>query len=323
MTDRQSLSPLKLGLHVLWSTFWTGFPIKLAFALLFLAFGMIHFEARLGLGFVMILASPVTVFAAPIIAMGLGSHFGEGVGLGLLFLLCIPIDIWAMGVVAKTVFLERLHLEPPDGLGLALWWKSAVTGALYLPLLWLIVGTVTETAISVSHALFEMDLLKGIPVAEKISIELTLWGSVSAAVLIVLLLVGVSLVGRIVRSAATGAAPAADNYQRLVTRWDLMRVPADPGLMLTSLTGAGVVLSILFWTALPVSTPHPHECCKQPEVKPQPPFKPVDALNRGERTLAQLAAQLEAIEKQRAEEEAAKEKDKAKAGKTKPAAPKP
>jgi hypothetical protein len=323
MTDRQSLSPLKLGLSILWSTFWTGFPIKLAFALLFLAFGMLHFEARLGLGFLVILASPVTVFAAPILMMALGSHFGEGAGLGLLFLLSIPIDIWAFGVVSKTLFLERLHLEPPDGLGVSLWWKSAVTGALYLPILWLIVGTVTETAIAISHSLFEMELLKGVPVAEKISIELTLWGSVSAAVLIVLLLGGVWLIGRIVRSAAAGASPAGENYQRLVTRWDLMRVPADQGLMLTSITGAGILLSILFWTALPVSTPHPHECCKKPEAKPQPPFKPIDALNRGERTLAQLAAQLEAIEKQRAEEEAAKEKDKGKAGKAKPAAPKP
>lgn len=322
MTDRPSLSPLKLGLNVLWSTFWTGFPIKLAFALLFLAFGMIHFEARLGLGFLMILASPVTVFAAPVLMMLLDTHFGEGAGLGLLFLLCIPIDIWAYGVVARTLFLERLQLEPPEGLGLSLWWKGAVTGALYLPLLWFLVSTVTETAIAVSHSLFELELLKGIPVAEKISLELTLWGSVSSAVLIVLLLVGVSLIGRIIRSAANGATPTADSYQRLVTRWDLMRVPADQGLMLTALTGAGAVLSILFWAALPVSTPHPHECCKKEEAKAKPAFKPLDALNRGERTLAQLAAQVEAIERQKAEEEAAKDKDKGKA-KAKPAEPKP
>lgn len=323
MTDRQSLSPLKLGLNVLWSTCWTGFPIKLAFALVFIAFGMIHFEARIGLGFLMILASPVTVFAAPILMMAFGAHWGEGAGLALLFLIAIPIDIWAFGVVARTYFLERLQLEPPDGLGLSLWWKSAVAGALYLPILWFLVSTVTETAISVTHSLFEMDLLKGIPVAEKISIELTLWGSVASAVLIVLLLIGVSLIGRIVRSAADGASPASDTYQGLVTRWDLMRVPADQGLMLTALTAAGVTLSLLFWMALPVSTPHPHECCKKPEVKTQPPFKPVEALNRGERMLAQLAAQVEAIEKQKAEEEAAKEKEKGKAGKAKPSPAKP
>lgn len=319
MTDRQSLSPLKLGLNVLWSTFWTGFPIKLAFALIFLAFGMIHFEARLGLGFLMILASPVTVFAAPILMMALDAHWGEGVGLALLFLLCIPIDIWAIGVVARTLFLERLRLEPPDGIGMSLWWKSALVGALYLPILWFVVSFVTETAISVSHSLFEMELLKGIPVAEKISIELTLWGSVASAVLIVLLLMGVSLIGRIVQHVANGASPAAESYQRLITRWDLMRVPADQGLMLAALTGTGVVLSLLFWTALPVTTPHPHECCRKPEVKAQPPYKPLDALNKDERIIAQLAAQVDVIEKQKAEEEAAKEKDKGKAGKAKSA----
>lgn len=317
MTDRQSLAPLKLGLTVLWSTFWTGFPIKLAFALVFLAFGMIHFETRIGLGFLMILASPVTVFAAPIITMAFESHFGEGAGLALLFLFCIPIDIWAFGVVAKTVFLDRLKLEPPDGIGLSLWWKSAVVGALYLPILWFVVSTVTETAISVSHALFETDLLKAVPVAEKISIELTLWGSVASAVLIALLLLGVWLIGRLVRTQALEARPVAEGYERIVARWDLMRVPADQGLMLTALTAAGVVLSVLFWVALPESTPHPHECCKKPEVKAQPPYKPVEALTKSERIITQLAAQVEAIEKQKAEEEVGK--DKGKAGKSKPA----
>lgn len=317
MTDRQSLSPFKLGLSVLWSTFWTGFPIKLAFALVFIAFGMIHFEARIGLGFLMILASPVTVFAAPIITMAFDSHFGEGAGLALLFLISIPVDIWAFGVVAKTTFLDRLKLEPPDGIGLSLWWKSAVVGALYLPVLWFVVSTVTETAISTTHSLFETELLKGIPIAEKISLELTIWGSVASAVLIVLLVIGVSLFGRFVRNMAQAASPASENYERIVTRWDLMRVPADQGLMLTAVTAAGVVLSLLFWVALPVSTPHPHECCKKPEAKIEPPYKPLDALNKDERIITQLAAQVEAIEKQKAEEEAAK--DKGKGGKAKSA----
>jgi hypothetical protein len=318
MTDRQAHSPLKLGLSVLWSTFWTGFPIKLAFALVFIAFGMIHFETRIGLGFLMILASPVTVFAAPIITMAFDSHFGEGAGLALLFLLSIPIDIWAFGVVAKTVFLDRLKLEPPDGIGLSLWWKSAVIGALYLPVLWFVVSTVTETAISLTHALFDTDLLKGVPVAEKISIELTLWGSVASAVLIALLLLGVWMIGRLVRSLAQEARPVEEGYERIVARWDLMRVPADQGLMLTALTAAGVVLSVLFWVALPASTPHPHECCKPPEVKVQSSYKPGEALTKNERIITQLAVQVEAIEKQKAEDEAGK--DKGKAGKSKPAA---
>lgn len=323
MTDRESSSPLKLGLNVLWSAFWTGFPLKLAFALLFLALGLMHFEGRIGLALLMYLASPVTVFAMPILSMAFEPHLGEGVGIALLFLLCIPIDIWAMGVVSRTVFLEKLRLEPPDGLGLSLWIKNALVGAVYMPILWLVVGFVTETAIGLSHALFETEMLKGVPVAEKIGIELTLWGSVSLGVLLVMLLIGVSLVGRVIRSAAQTAQPAGESYQGIITRWDLMRVPADQGLMLTAVTLVGVVLSMLFWSALPVSTPHPHECCKKPEVKAQAPYKPVDSLNKNEKAIGILAAQVESLEKLKAEEEAAaekeKEKDKGKAVKAKPA----
>ena len=316
MTDeRESMSPTKIGLGVLWPAFWTGFPIKLAIAVLFLAMGMMHFEGRIGLAFLMLLASPVTVFALPIISMGLESHIGEGVGIALLFLISIPIDIWALGVVGRTFLLEKFKKEPPDGLGLTLWWKAALVGAIYLPIVWIIVGTVTSAAISMAHSIFESEMFKGIPVAERISIELTMWGSIASAVLLLLLLIGVSLVGRMIRGTASASGPATDNYQGLIKRWDLMRVPADQGLMLVGVTGAGVVLSLLFWAALPVTTPHPHECCKKPEVKAQPPYKPLDALNKDEKMIAQLSAQLEAIEKRKAEEgEKDKGKGKAKGG---------
>lgn len=319
MTEREIPSPVKLGLNVLWSTCWTGFPIKIGLCLLFMALGLIHFETRIGLAFLMYLASPVTVFALPVLAMVAEPHLGEGVGIALLFLICIPIDIWATGVVAKTLFLEKLRREPPEGIGLSLWLKTALVGALYVPVLWLGVGFTTQTAIELSHGLFETEMLKTVPVAEKIGIELTLWGGASSTVLIVMMLIGVSLVGRVIRSVAQNAGPAAGDYQGLVTRWDLMRVPADQGLMLTATTLAGLVLSMLFWSGLPVSTPHPHECCKKPEVKAAPLYKPVDTLNKGEKAIAQLTAQVEAIEKQKAEEEATKEKDKGKAGKAKPA----
>jgi len=316
MTDeRESMSPTKIGLGVLWPAFWTGLPVKLAFVLVFLAMDLMHFEGRIGLAFIMLLASPVTVFALPIISLGLESHIGEGAGIALLFLLAIPIDIWALGLVGRSYFLEKFRKEPPDGLGLTLWWKCALVGAIFLPILWFIVGTVTSTAISMAHSLMEMEMLKGVPVAERIGIELTLWGGASAAVLIVLLLIGVSLVGRMIRSTAEGAGPVRENYQGLITRWDLMRVPADQGLMLTSLTLGGVVLSMLFWASLPVTTPHPHECCKKPDVKVQPPYKPLDALNKDEKMIAQLSAQVEALEKQKAEEDAQKSKGKGKAGK--------
>jgi len=321
MSDERDLSPTKIGLGVLWPAFWTGLPIKLAFVLVFFAMDLMHFENRLGLGFLMLLASPVTVFAVPIITMGLESHIGEGAGIAFLFLLSIPIDIWALGLVGRTYFLEKFRKEPPEGLGVTLWWKSAVVGAVFLPLVWFIVGTVTATAISMAHSLMELEFLKGVPVAERISLELSLWGSVSTGVLILLLLIGVSLVGRIIRSTAEAARPVSDNYQNVVKRWDLMRVPADQSLMLTSLTLGGVVLSMLFWAALPVTTPHPHECCKKPDAKAEPLFKPVETLNKDEKMIAQLAVQIDALEKQKAEAE--KDKGKGKKAGSEAVAPAP
>src|SRR5262245_51765859 len=169
--ERESLSPTKIGMGVLWPAFWTGLPFKLAFVLVFLAMDMMHFEGRIGLAFLMLLASPVTIFALPIISMGLESHIGEGVGIALLFLLAIPIDIWALGVVGRTYFLEKFRKEPPEGLGLTLWWKCALVGAIFLPILWFIVGTVTSATISMAHSLMEMEMLKGVPVAERIGLE--------------------------------------------------------------------------------------------------------------------------------------------------------
>jgi hypothetical protein len=322
MSD-DSLSPTKIGLGILWSAFWTALPIKLAFAIVFMAMDLMHFENRLGLAFLMLLASPVTVFALPIISMGLESHIGEGAGIAILFLLAIPVDIWALGIVGRTYFLEKFRKEPPEGLGLRLWWKSAAVGAIFLPIIWFLVSAVTSTAISMAHSLLEMEIFKGIPVAERISVELTLWGSVSAIVLLVLLLIGVSLVGRIIRGTAEAARPVAENYQSIVTRWDLMRVPADQGLTLTALTLGGVVLSLLFWASLPVTTPHPHECCKKPDVKAEPPFRPVETLNKDEKMMAQLELQVSALEKQMAQAEKDKGKGKPKAAKeAAPPAPK-
>ena len=306
------MSPSKLGFGILWPAFWTGLPIKLAFAVVFLALGMVHFETRIALAFLMLLTSPVTVFALPTITLGLDSHLGEGVGIALLFLLAIPIDIWALGVAGRTFFLERLRREPPDGLGLTLWWKCALVGAIYVPILWVVESATTEGAISAAHSIFETGFLEGTPVPERISIELTLWGTVATGVLLFLFVIGFSLVGRVIRGTVESARHTPENYQGLITRWDLMRVPADQGLMLTALSGAAVVLSLLFWSSLPVFTPNPHDCCKKPEVKAEPPFKPLETLNKDEKMIAQLAAQVDLLVEQRAEAELEKEKSKGK-----------
>lgn len=318
--ERESMSPTKIGFSILWSACWTGIPIKAVFAVLAMTMGLVHFEGRFGLAFLMLFASPVTVFAAPIIMTIFETHFGEGIGLPLMFGMSIPVDIWALGLVGRTFFLERLRKEPPpDGLGFAIWWRAALIGTFFLPLLWWIVSRVTEIAITASHSMAEMDSMRhlfdtGLPIAERIGLELTLWGSVSSAVLIVLAVIGVSILGQIIRRMAENSRPASENYQGIVTRWDLMRVPTDQGLLLASLAGVGVVLSLMFWVILPVTTPHPHECCKKPEAQAESAFKPVESLTKNAQRIASLAAQVEAMEQQKADTKGQKEKSKGKAG---------
>ena len=103
-----NVSPTKIGFGILWPAFWTGLPFKLAFALLFLSFGIVDFESRIGLAFVMLLASPVTVFALPTIILGLESHIGQGSGMALLFMLAIPIDIWSLGIVGGLLTVATI-----------------------------------------------------------------------------------------------------------------------------------------------------------------------------------------------------------------------
>lgn len=311
------ISPTKLGFGILWPAFWTGLPFKLAFAVLFLSFGIIQFENRIGLAFLMLLASPVTVFALPTITMGLDSHIGEGIGIPLLFLLAIPIDIWALGIVGRTFSLERLRREPPDRLGLSLWWKCALVGAIYIPILWVAQSAITATSISAAQSILEADYLKGVPVAEGISIKLTLWSTVATGTLLLLFVIGVSIVGRVIRGSIESAGHAPESYQGLITRWDLMRVPIDQTWMLVGLSSVAVVFSFLFWFSLPVFTPHPHDCCKKPEVALEPPFKPLETLHKNEKMIAHLAEQVELLVEQRAKTKLGKEqsKKKGKAGK--------
>jgi hypothetical protein len=285
----------------------------MAFAMVLMAMGSIHLETKLGITFLMLLLTPVSVFAFFVISAGIGFHFGEGAGLALLFLLSIPIDIWALGLVGRTVFLERLRLEPPASLGLTLWVRFAIAGAVYLPLLWLVVGGVTDAARSIVQSIFEMESLKHLPVAERIGVEFTAWGSASLIALVALTFVGLTILGKFVQGLTSTARPAADTYDRLISRWDMLRVPADQGLMLGAFTGAGAVLSLLFWSVLPISTPHPHECCKPPEVTAAAHYDPQKSLIKGEKSLKDAERKISALEQQAAEDE----KDKSKGGKDK------
>lgn len=306
------MSSMKLALHVLWSACWTGLPAKLGLALLMMAMGSMNLEHMMGVAFLFLLTTPVSLLSVPALQGLADLHLGEGAGLGILFLLCIPIDMWAVGLTARTVFIERLKVEPQGSFGVRLWGLLVLAGGFYVTILWLVEGLVTGIGKDLAHWFMELELIKGLPVAERIGVELMIWGSISTISLVILLSVGLKIAGAIIQREAAKALPLSESYQHLVTRWDLMRIPADQTLMLTSVTAAGVLLIFVFWGAMPVTTPHPHQDYKKPEVKVAPHVKPADRLAKGEKVLAQVESQVVALEARQAELEAEKQKGKPK-----------
>ena len=281
-----SMSPAKLGLAVWWPAFWTGIPIKVGIILLLLAGGL---------------------------------HPWEMPGLGLLLLLSIPVDIWAYGIAGRTVLLERLRTKAPEGLGVTLWWQATLLTVVYGGIAYYAVSFVKGIAKGV--AAWAMEYLKAVPVAEKISIDLVLWSVPTTLVLAVLIVIGLSLFGRLVRRQVSAGQPTSASYESVVREWDLWRVPADQNLMFTAVTLIGVVLACLLWSLMPVTTPHVHELYKKPEVKAAPPFKPLEALNKTEKLLAKADESLKLLEAKAEADAKEQEKSKGKAGAKAPAAP--
>ncbi len=271
------MSSVKLGLAIAWPAFWTGVPIKIVIALLLLAMGL---------------------------------HPWEMPGLAFLLLLSIPIDIWALDLSSKTVFLERLRLQPPALVGLTLWWQATLFNAPYLPVAYLIESQTVSGAKAAAGRILQLELLKSLPVPERIGIELTMWGSIAAVVLLALVLGWLFGFGRIVGRQLVTARPAAEPYQALVRQWDLLRVPADQPLLLTVFAATGVTLVVLFWAFMPVTTPHPHELYQKPQEKVAPPLKPAEALQKTEKVIAQAESAVQALEAKAQEEAKNKGKNK-------------
>ena len=223
------MSNIKLGLLVSWPTFWTGFPIKMVFFLLLLAAHM---------------------------------HPWEGAGFFLLLLVSIPIDIWALGLCARTVFIDRFKVDPQPGFGLNLWIRWAAFSAVALSLIKFIVSTVTGLAKSATSSIvhsFKEGLYPALGVAEQITLELVMWGSVSTLVLILCILGWWYGLGWLTQPFVRNARPLDGTVEDQANFWDALRIPKDQPLLLTAFTGAGVVLVLVFWTLLPSTTPHPHE----------------------------------------------------------------
>lgn len=223
------MSNIKLGLLVFWPTFWTGFPIKMVFCLLLLAAHM---------------------------------HPWEGTGFYLLLLISLPVDIWALGLCARTVMIDRLKVDPQPGFGLNLWIRWAVFSAIVLPLIKVIVSSVTGFAKSATSSIvhsFKEGLYPALGVAEQITLELVMWGSVSTLVLILCILGWLYGLGWLTQPFVKNAKSLDGTEEERANFWDGLRIPSDQTLLLTAFTSAGVILVFVFWTLLPSTTPHPHE----------------------------------------------------------------
>jgi len=267
------MSNIKLGLLIFWPTFWTGFPIKLAFALLLLAAHM---------------------------------HPWEGTGFFLLLLVSIPIDIWALGLCARTVCIDRLKVDPQPGLGPNLWIRWAVFSAIALPLIKVIVSGATGVAKSATsnivHSVKE-NLYPTLPVAEQITLELVMWGTVALGVLILCLLGWLYGLGWLTQPVVKNAKPLEWTAEDRANFWDSLRIPADQPLLLTAFTGAGVVLVFVFWALLPSTTPHPHEeyefISKGPKEEKVEPKK---VLKEAEKILAKAELVVKKLEEEKSGE---------------------
>ncbi len=286
------MSNVKLGLLVFWPTFWTGFPLKMVIVLLLLAAHI---------------------------------HPWEGTGLAALLLLSIPIDIWALGLCARTVFLERLSLDSPKGMGLRLWAHWAVLSAIYLPLLFFIVGGAKALATSATEATihFVEESFMVIPVAEKITLELVMWTTPTTLVLIAMLCGWMVGLGALTQRQVRASTPVSGTFQDIVYQWDAIRIPKDQPLLLTAFMGVGVVLVVLFWGLIPVSTPHPHEDYEFINVKKvEKRIVPKDVLKSAEKVLARAEATIIELEKKNLEGDKPKDDKKTAAKKESKPSPK-
>jgi len=270
-----SVSSVKLAFAVAWAGFWTGFPLKMV-------------------AFLLLLAAQV--------------HPWEGAGLAALLALSVPIDIWAVGLTARTVFLERLSVEVKGPVGLPLWGQGAALGVVMLGVAYYVVGASVGVGKTVAAAI--IGLIKRVypklPIAEQITIELLLWTIPVVLVSVVLALVWLQLFGWRIKAflVANGETSPAGLLER-VRSWDHARVPADPWLVLGSIAGVAVLLTVAFWVFLPATTPHPHPDYPLTEVaKPKKPVKPDELLKKTETTLAKAEAILNTLEEEK--EKAAK-----------------
>ena len=268
----ETVSSIKVGWDVCWSAFWTGLPFKLIAVVLLLAMQV---------------------------------HPWEGAGLTALLVISIPIDIWALGLTARTYFLERYSMELEGPIGVKLWWQGAVIGGVFLVTAYYVVGAAAAIAKRMDDGIVAgiKKVFPEFPIAEQITLDVLLWSIPPLVALVVLALVALQVYGwRIKTTVESTGRPTAEPFVERVRQWDYSRVPRDQGLMFISFAAVIVLFTFIFWTVLPVTTPHPSEEYKSEVAKPAKPVKPEDILKRTETSLAKAEAVLHTLEQDKAKE---------------------
>jgi hypothetical protein len=268
----EKTSSIKVGWDVCWSAFWTGLPFKLIVAVVLLAMQV---------------------------------HPWEGAGLTALLVISIPIDIWALRLTARTYFLERYSMELEGPIGLKLWWQGAIIGAAFLSASYYVVPAAASIGKQIDDAVVAgiKKIFPGFPIAEQITLDVLLLSIPPIIAGVVLALVALQVYGwRIKRTVESSGHPSPEPFVERVRRWDYYRVPRDQALMFLSFAAVIVLVTLVFWIVLPVTTPHPSEEYKTEVAKPVKPVKPEDTLKRTETSLAKAEAVLHTLEQEKAKE---------------------
>ena len=125
-----------------------------------------------------------------------------------------------------------------------------------------------------------------------------MWTTPTTIVLIALLAGWMFGLGTLTQRVVRASTPVSGSFQDIVYKWDALRIPKDQPLLLTAFTGVGVVLVVLFWGLLPVSTPHPHEDYEFIDVKKvERKIVPKDVIKSAEKVLARAEATIKELEK--------------------------
>ena len=263
---------IKVAWAICWSAFWTGLPFKLIVAVVLLAMQV---------------------------------HPWEGAGLTALLVISIPIDIWALRLTARTYFLERYSIELEGPIGLKLWWQGAIIGAAFLIASYYVVAAAASIGKQIDEAIVAgiKKVFPEFPIAEQITLDVLVWSIPPLVAGVVLALVALQVYGwRIKRTVESSGRPTAEPFVERVRRWDYYRVPRDQGLMFISFAAVIVMVTIVFWIVLPVTTPHPSEDYKTEVAKPAKPVKTEDMLKRTEASLAKAEAVLNTLEQDKGKE---------------------